>query len=48
MDIKKKDIDIITEFKYIGIVCCGEWGCGERFSKFEKKQEKTKLGKFQQ
>lgn len=36
MDIKKKDIDIIKEFKYIGNFCCGGLGCGERFSKFEQ------------
>lgn len=40
MNIKKKDIVIIKEFKYIGIFCCGGWGCGERFSKFEKNRKK--------
>lgn len=46
MDIKKKDIDIIIAFKYIGIFCCGGWGCGERFLKFEKNRKKLNWGNF--
>lgn len=46
MDIKKKDIDIIKEFKYIGIFCCGGLGCGERFSKFEKNTKKLNWENF--
>lgn len=46
MNIKKKDIDIITEFKYIGIFCCDGWGCGERFSKFEKNRKKLNWENF--